>query len=216
MPFENPKSEESNIEKPPFLYHASWKKEIFKTLEPEKSKRDAGEGEVIAATPDLAYASMFLVNADDSWTVKGKFSGIYYMIIGDQKRFKTLDNGGYIYKLPSDNFECFPDKPMGKSEWISKKPAEPLEVKHYSSALEAMLENKVQIYFVDKKIFAGLRKIREDIEAAEKEKNQKKLASLNEQLTKFYKEILRNVKSENQRQAINVIDMMSLVEKEIK
>ena len=42
---------------------------------------------------------------------------------------------------------------MGETEWISTKSVKPTEKEEYESGLEAMLENRVEVYFVDKDTF---------------------------------------------------------------
>ncbi len=140
--------------KPPFLYHASSNREI-ETLEPRaKSIRDPEEGPVVFATPDLALATTFLVSeANDSWTQIGKINGVPYMVIRDKKHFMRRDNGGSIYKFKSDGFTSHPHKGMGDDEWVSKEPITPIEKTDVQSALEAMIENGVQVFFVDKGTF---------------------------------------------------------------
>ena len=144
--------------KPPFLYHASANKEI-KTFEPRaKSVRDPKEGPVIFATPDLALATTFLVNeANDSWTQIGKINGVPYMVIRDKKHFMRRDKGGSIYKFNSGGFTSHPHRGMGDDEWVSKDPVTPVEKTDVKSALEAMIENGVQVFFVDTKTFNSVK-----------------------------------------------------------
>jgi len=42
---------------------------------------------------------------------------------------------------------------MGEKEWTSREPVKPLSETEHPSALDAMIENGVQVYFVDKKTF---------------------------------------------------------------
>ncbi len=141
-------------EKPPFLYHASSNRNIEKFEPRAKSIRDSEEGPVVFATPDLALATTFLVSeTSDSWTQIGKSDGVPYMVIRDKKHFMRRDKGGSIYKFSSDNFTCHQDKGMGEDEWVSKDSVTPLEKTDVESALEAMIENGVQVFFVDKKTF---------------------------------------------------------------
>jgi len=141
-------------EKPPFLYHASSNRSIEKFEPRAESIRDPEEGPVVFATPDLALATTFLVNeTNDSWTQIGKIDGVPYMVIRDKKHFIRCDKGGSIYKFSNDSFICYPDKGMGEDEWVSKDPVTPLEKTDVESALDAMIENGVQIFFVDKKTF---------------------------------------------------------------
>ncbi len=170
-------------EKPPFLYHASSNRNIEKFELRAKNVRDPEEGPVVFATPDLALATTFLVGeANDSWTQIGKLGGVPYMVIRDKKRFMKRDKGGSIYKFSSNSFTCHPDKGMGEDEWVSKDSVTPLEKEDVQSALEAMIENGVQIFFVDKKTF---NRINHD---------------------KDFINVIRGLESENKRREKNVIE----------
>ncbi|MFA5413392.1 MAG: hypothetical protein WC348_02535 [Patescibacteria group bacterium] len=140
--------------KPPFLYHASSNRDIKKFEPRAKSTRDPKEGPVIFATPDLALATAFLVSeTDDRWSLIGKINDIPYVVIKDKERFLKCDKGGSIYKFNSDSFSFDPHKGMGEDEWVSKKPVAPVEKTEVPSALEAMIENGVQVFFVDEGTF---------------------------------------------------------------
>jgi len=169
--------------KPPFLYHASANREI-KTFEPRaKSVRDPEEGPVIFATPDLALATTFLVSeANDSWTQIGKMDGVPYMVIRDKKHFMRRDKGGSIYKFNSDSFTSHPHRGMEKDEWVSKDPVTPAEKTDVESALDAMIENGVQVFFVDKKTF---NRIKHDADSFD---------------------VIRTLESENKRRGKNVVE----------
>jgi len=153
--FEKHYSIERN-EKPPFLYHASQNRNIEEFTPRAEKVRDANEGPVVFATPDLALATTFLVRADDAWSQKGKINGITYIAIRGEKKFRQRDKGGSIYRLSSNSFDFDPHKGMGKDEWVSKNSVKPLEKTDVDSALEAMITNGVQVYFVEKKSFYNL------------------------------------------------------------
>jgi hypothetical protein len=161
---ENPE-EKIEIEKPAILYHASQNREI-EEFEPHKETyRDPNEGPVIFATPDKAYASCFLVpKATDSWCQKSIFTNpedgksIYVMIISDKDRYIKSDRCGAIYSLPNDTFETDLTKSMKSREWTSRETVKPNGKTEYESGLEAMLENKVQVYFTDRETFNKIRK----------------------------------------------------------
>lgn len=143
-------------EKPPVLYHAS-KNAGIKTFEPRIGKRrDENEGAQVFATPSKAMATIFLVETDDSWTQSGAMDGVPYIIISDKERFTQLDTGGTIYSLPSDTFETDLEKGLRELEYTSNEAVEPTEAEHFFSALSAMLENGVKVYFVDKETFENI------------------------------------------------------------
>ena len=151
------KKQFSSLQKPKHLYHASQNSNID-VLEPHaESVRNFNEGPVVFATPNLPYATTFLVKSDDSWAVKGRFNNTFYVIISDKNRFFELDKGGTIYTLPNDTFYCDPEEGMGINEWISKKAVRPIRKQHYKSGIDAMIDAGVQVYFVDKQTFLKIR-----------------------------------------------------------
>lgn len=152
-------------DKPSVLYHASRNKniEIFKPI--IGKRRDENEGAQIFATPSKAMATIFLVETDDSWTQSGARDGVPYIIISDRKRFQSLDTGGAIYSLPSDTFETDLQKGLRELEYTSEEPVVPSEREFIDSALEAMLENGVQVYFVDQETFIKIQESSDDGES---------------------------------------------------
>lgn len=138
------------MEKPTTLYHGSSNKEIER-LEPSSKKvRDRAEGPKVFATPDKRMASVFMIGVDDSWGNSGQHNGTPFMVISDRERFESLDKGGAIYHLPGDTFTSDPEKGLGDLEWASSESVQPVHREDHESALEAMLNHGVQVYFVDK------------------------------------------------------------------
>lgn len=136
------------MDKPPAVYHGSSNRNIER-FEPRSEKvRDPLEGPKVFATSDKRMASVFIVGADDSWANSGMHNGVPYIIISDRERFEKLDEGGVIYHLPSDTFETDPNKGLGEIEWTSSESVEPNHKEEHQSAVEAMLEHGVQVYFV--------------------------------------------------------------------
>lgn len=143
-------------EKPPVLFHASRNPDID-IFEPRIGKRrDENEGAQVFATPNKAMATMFLVDTDDSWTQSGAIDDVPYIIISDRERFESMDHGGTIYSLPSDSFETDLEKGLRELEYTSVETIKPVSSEHFPSALKAMLEHGVRVYFVDKKTFEAI------------------------------------------------------------
>ena len=163
------------------MYHGSAHKNI-EELEPKnQSVRDLEEGEVIFATPDLALATIFMINSRFQ-TGSGKFNDVAYCyIVSSREEFIEKDKGGHIYVLPSDSFENDPHKGLGFDEWTSKQKVKPVKTIEYDSTLNAMIENGVQVYFVDESTHTR-------IEQSEDHGNS----------------ILSELESENQRRGINI------------
>ncbi len=146
----------SESEKPPVLFHASRNSNI-EVFEPrQESFRDKDEGPLVFATPSRAMASIFLVEADDSWVGSGAINGEPYIVISDEARYRSLDKGGVIYQLPSDTFENNPEKGLKKLEWTSKQAVVPIGKEIITSALDDMLTHGVKVYFVDNNTFQKL------------------------------------------------------------
>lgn len=142
------------MKKPEFLYHASPNIGIEEFEPREEHTRGQNEGPVVFATPHEDLASCFITPTDDSWSSSGYINGTLYMIISDEKRFKAADTGGAIYVLPSDTFETNTELGLGEKEWISQAAVKPIEKKLYHSALEAMLQHGVQVFFVTQDQYA--------------------------------------------------------------
>jgi hypothetical protein len=142
-------------EKPEILYISAQTPNI-KELTPMKgNSRDVDEGAVIFSTPDKALASIFLIKGhNDDWMQIGYFSDIPYVVICmDRDDFIKRDKGGVMYEVPSDTFDYDQNMGMGDKEWTSRTPVKPAKETAYSSALDTMVKNGVQVYFVDKQKF---------------------------------------------------------------
>lgn len=141
------------VDIPAVLYHASPLSELEELTPQSKTIRDPEEGPVVFATPDLAYATMFLVPTDDSWVIIGVHNNLYYIAISDRETFLKLDKGGAIYSLPVDNFYCDLAKSGREKEWVCKASVKPLNKTTVTSALYAMMEHGVQVFFIPKATF---------------------------------------------------------------
>lgn len=170
------------MEKPSHLYHGSSNREITR-FEPRALKvRDASEGPAVFATSDKRMATVFMIGVDDSWGNSGMHNGVPYMIISDRKRFEDLDQGGAIYHLPGETFDSDPSKGLGEVEWTSPEVVKPAHREDHKSALEAMLNHGVQVYFVDRETYEAYR------------------AAPDQSLP-----LLRSLESENQKQGVNPV-----------
>lgn len=148
---ENPeKNQSSEKEKPSILYHGSPRGEI----EEFESRVSKGSGEkygaFVYASPDLATASIFMIGVEGGW-LTGRLGDVPYVLIPmPRDEFIKNDRGGYVYVLPSDTFNTEADRGLLQYEWASKEKVKPVQKLEYSSALDTMLENGIQVYFVDK------------------------------------------------------------------
>lgn len=160
MSAENPLPPE--IEKPSVLYHASQGQHIEEFVPRREGYRDPNEGPVVFATPDKAYATLFLVKSNDSWTFKGRYSedgvnGPWHIIISDKDRFEAADEGGSIYSFDPKHFSFDPHRNMGSNEWTSKNPVSPTGEEYYPSGIDAMKSAGVEVYFVDSATFTKIK-----------------------------------------------------------
>jgi hypothetical protein len=168
-------------EKPEFLYHGSPKGDI-KVFTPRVSL-GTGEkyGAQVYASPDKAVASIFLADIGKSWSA-GERNGVLYALIPlSREEFLERDKGGYLYKLPSETFSADQERGLGEKEWASSEPVEPAEKIKIDSALDEMINNGVQVYFVTDEQY-------EQIQSS----NEPNL------------DLLKTVESENQRRGVNV------------
>jgi hypothetical protein len=137
------------MSKPKFLYHASPKCSL-KKIEPRNETAPEGfdNGPVVFATDDFAFATQFLVPHDDSWANGGAIGGIPFFVISNRNKFITKDNGGSIYLVSSKKFTKF-----NKKEYVSEESVETESEVCFSSGLDAMIINGVQVYFVNKGLY---------------------------------------------------------------
>lgn len=172
------------MEKPEKLYHASSNRSIEQFVPRADKVRDPAEGPRVFATPDKRMSTVFLVGTDDSWANSGAFNGVPYLVISDKERFTKLDQGGAIYHLPSASFENDPEKGLGELEWTSKEAVTPTGKEEHESALDAMVNHGVQVYFVDADTFAAI-----------------------DGAADHGLSILRSLTSENQRRGVNAVEL---------
>lgn len=179
---------QENIKKPEILYHASSRRDLKEIEARAEGVRDPNEGPVVFGTPDEAYASCFLVSdTKGSWINIGQWSsdpvkhGPWHFICSDRNRFEENDHGGTIYSMNPEGFTTDPAKGTGTAEWVSRDDVKPVNRKDYDSALEAMIDNGVQVFFTDPET---MKKIRESEDRGYS--ITKNLVSENEKLNRNY------------------------------
>lgn len=136
--------------KPKILYHGSIVRDI-KQFEPRISK-GYGEkfGPLVYATHDFATAVVFTMNAKSSWHT-GVSNGVAYVVITDpREEFVKNDKGGMVYVFANKGFKVDPKRGMGKFEWASKNTVVPIDVVDVASSMQTMIDEGIQVYFVDK------------------------------------------------------------------
>ena len=137
----------------PFLYHGSAVRGL-KYLDPfPGDQRNPEAGPVVFATPFFDYATCFMGPTQGSWITINKW-GIhseYVFICSNEKRYRSEDRGGAIYKVDSDGFAFDEERGGGLDEWMSKTAVRVLEETTFSSVIDAMIDHFVQVFFVSEK-----------------------------------------------------------------
>lgn len=172
-------------ERPGVLYHASHNPAIEEFVPRQDRVRDPNEGPRVFATPDKALASIFLIaGQNDDWIQSGYLNDVPIVVVCmEREEFIAHDKGGAIYVLPSDGFDFDPNLGLRDKEWTNPNGVKPLGKIGCESALDTMIENGVQVYFVDKTTFDAI-----------------------DQAENFGVDILTRLESENQRRGVNVQD----------
>lgn len=144
------------MERPTILYHASPDKNIDELEPRNKTVRDPNEGPVLFAARDKAAAMKNLFESNDSWTHQAKVNGVHVMLIAQERdKFIASDKGGACYELSGEQFFC--DSSKKPLEWTSKTNVKPLSKEVFGSALDAMIDHGVQVYFVDEFVLEEFR-----------------------------------------------------------
>lgn len=168
------------MEKPKILYHGTARCDI-EEFEPRLNPGSSGaaNGPMVYATDDIVAASIFMLDVRSSFSV-GQFAAWYVIISEPRESFLSHDRGGCIYELLPDTFETGTVGGFGENEFASSVPVRPFRKQHFDSALDAILNNGVQVYFITPEQY-------EQIESA----------------PQHGYAILKELESENQRRGIN-------------
>ncbi|MFN7160132.1 MAG: hypothetical protein ACK4NC_00805 [Candidatus Gracilibacteria bacterium] len=143
------------VPKPFKLYYASTERGLVSIIPSSLRNRDEKEGDIVSATPSKAFAAAFLFQQGKDSCLSGCFGDmVYFVYKGTKKEFMSLDKGGVLYEVSSDNFKCDPKFGLGLMEWVSDKPVTPLKSVAVDSILEEMIQQYVQVYFVDEETFS--------------------------------------------------------------
>jgi len=141
------------------VYHGSKNIELITIKSMGIKKQNSQDAPRLYASPSKAVASVFIVPWDDSWAYFGKFSQEepYSFVCGDKNKFFEMDKGGAIYTLDAKSF-VWRNKGLRENEcWISQDVV-PLDKIILKSALDAMIENGVRVFFVDNETWQKIKK----------------------------------------------------------
>ena len=133
--------------KPEKLYHGSPHR-IDRPLKPaliQNSPEHVHDRPAVFGTERAAVAALFMFPSDTLASIGFEQDISYICIWGTAEEFAIKDKGGYLYTLPTETFEK-----VGKEyEWQSFTAVEPIEIKSYDSVIDGMMQNGVQVYFVN-------------------------------------------------------------------
>jgi hypothetical protein len=129
------------------LYHGSTQKGLKELRPATLESRKRGEKPLLFATPELPLAIIFISREIREC---GMFNDVPYAVIrGSKEEYVASDKGGSVYELPGQGFEFDPSRSMNDREWFTRNPIKPLKEVHYPSCLEAMIDQGVQVFFVN-------------------------------------------------------------------
>lgn len=173
------------VPKPFKLYYGSQERGLLSIMPSSLRMRDEQEGDIVFASPSKAFASILMFPCKEDLCLYGAFGDMAYFVYrGTRKEFLELDRGGVIYEVSSDTFKCDPNTGLGLLEWISTKPVRPLKSFEVESMLDEMIQNYVQVFFVDDQTFGSIRTARDhgrkmlDEMSSENKKRNKNVRSL--------------------------------------
>jgi hypothetical protein len=132
---------------PAALYHGSAAR-IDGPLQPmlrHGSADHVHERAAVFAAERADLASLFMIPGDALSSIGFEQDVAYVCIWGAPEEFAARDRGGWLYVLPGEKFEK-----IGKwYEWQAFEPVTPSETRRYPSAVDGMIENGAQVYFVN-------------------------------------------------------------------
>lgn len=135
------------------LYHSSVEKDL-RIISPRRTlSKDKYIGDFVFATSDRTYSAMYLVPKGIMTLMNSSVDGSWIVIRSDPKDFRLIDKGGAIYRLSSEGFIKSPQVELGETEMVCANEVPILDKEVYSTALEALNEQKVAVYFACEKEF---------------------------------------------------------------
>lgn len=138
------------------LYHASNIKDL-KILKPQRTiSNDKYIGDYVFATSDRKLATMYLVTKGVPILMVTRHTVPKVIICANQEDYILNDNGGAVYEVSSKGFIDTPQDGLSPYEKVLKLPVTPLRKTIYSTSLNALRSQEINVYFVDKEIFNSL------------------------------------------------------------
>ena len=138
---------------PNTLFHGSPYTDIEMIKPKSLANRCKGQP-IVFASHHIGLASLFMLKHHGKFACGRLPNGDIFYMTDDKRRCITEDHGGAIYVVSATTFFCEAHVSLGVDEWISYAAVKPLSKFTLSSALEAILEFGVKVYFVDKHTYA--------------------------------------------------------------
>jgi hypothetical protein len=136
------------IDKPSKLYHGSSKKingPLLPILLENNSSDYTHTRPAVFATEKADIAAMFMFPANLISSICFEQDIAFICIWGTAKEFDEKKVEGFLYIFSSESFEK-----VGKEyEWQSFNAVTPVEIKEYQSVIDGMIEQGVQVYFIN-------------------------------------------------------------------
>ena len=104
---------------------------------------------ILFATQHFGLAAVFMQKHQGRFACGRLPNDEIFYLTNDKKGCIMEDHGGAIYVVPSSTFFCEAHISLGVDEWISYAAVRPLATFVFASALDAMLDFGVKVYFVD-------------------------------------------------------------------
>lgn len=138
------------------LYHASQQTNLS-TIKPQRTfSNDKYIGNYVFATTNKKLALMYLVPKGIPTLMNPDDPQPNIVICSELSKYITKDQGGAIYKLPSNDFIKSPQKELSMYEMASKQSIKPLTKNIYKNTIQALQSADIKIYFVNDATFAKL------------------------------------------------------------
>ena len=109
---------------------------------------------IVFATHQIALASLFMLNHEGKFACGRLPNDEIFYLTDDKRRCIMEDHEGAIYVVPASSFFCEAYISLGVDEWISYAAIKPLSRFVFPSALDAILDFGVKVYFVDGHTYA--------------------------------------------------------------
>lgn len=138
---------------PNTLFHGSTNTEIDIIRPKPLGTRCKGQP-IVFASHHIALASLFMLKHHGKFACGRLPNGDIFYMTDDKRRCILEDRGGAIYVVPAATFFCEAHVSLGVDEWITYAAVKPLAHFIFSSALDAILDFGVKVYFVDNNTYA--------------------------------------------------------------